>query len=91
MKTIEDRAQEYAFKKAADIDINLDPIYNKCFTGICEKSYKDGASEQRRIDLIIFHEWMDKNLTYWRGFGRQEAFKSINKMLGWEEDWLYEQ
>ena len=47
MKTIEERAKEYASKKA---DISLSAIYNEALAGIYEEGYMAGAQEQKAID-----------------------------------------
>ena len=47
MKTIEERAKEYASKKA---DISLSAIYNEALASIYEEGYIAGATEQKSID-----------------------------------------
>ena len=47
MKTIEERAKEYASKKA---DISLSPVYNDALASLYEEGYIAGASEQKAID-----------------------------------------
>ena len=47
MKTIAERAKEYASKKA---DISLSPIYNEALASIYEEAYIAGATEQKAID-----------------------------------------
>ena len=47
MKTIEERAKEYASKKG---DISLSPIYNEALASIYEEAYIAGATEQKAID-----------------------------------------
>ena len=47
MKTIEERAREYASKKA---DISLSAIYNEALASIYEEGYIAGATEQKSID-----------------------------------------
>ena len=47
MKTIEERAKEYASKKG---DISLSPIYNEALVSIYEEAYIAGATEQKTID-----------------------------------------
>ena len=47
MKTIEERAKEYASKKA---DISLSPVYNDTLTNLYEEGYVAGATEQKAID-----------------------------------------
>ena len=48
MKTIEERAKEYASKKA---DISLSPVYNDALANLYEEGYIAGATEQRKIDI----------------------------------------
>lgn len=47
MKTIEERAKEYASKKA---DISLSTVYNDALANLYEEGYIAGASEQKAID-----------------------------------------
>ena len=47
MKTIGERAKEYASKKA---DISLSAIYNEALASIYEEAYIAGATEQKAID-----------------------------------------
>ena len=47
MKTIEERAKEYASKKA---DISLSHVYNDALTNLYEEGYIAGATEQKAID-----------------------------------------
>ena len=47
MRTIEERAKEYASKKG---DISLSPVYNKALASIYEEGYIAGATEQKVID-----------------------------------------
>ena len=47
MKTIEERAKEYASKKG---DISLSPIYNEALASVYEEAYIAGATEQKAID-----------------------------------------
>ena len=47
MKTIEERAKEYASKKG---DISLSPIYNEALANIYKEGYIAGATEQKAID-----------------------------------------
>ena len=47
MKTIEERAKEYASKKA---DISLSAVYNEALARIYEEAYIAGATEQKAID-----------------------------------------
>lgn len=47
MKTIEERAKEYASKKA---DMSLSDVYNEALAGIYEEGYIAGANAQKEID-----------------------------------------
>lgn len=58
MKTIEERAREYASKKA---DISLSPIYNETLASIYEEGYMAGAKEQNRIDIDKACKWLKEN------------------------------
>ena len=58
MKTIEERAKEYASKKA---DISLSPIYNEALASVYEEGYMAGAKEQNRIDIDKACDWLTEN------------------------------
>ena len=76
MKRIEERAKEYASKKA---DISLSAVYNEALANIYEEAYIVGATEQKAIDEevrlkkcdemthaeydreVAFAEWYNKN------------------------------
>ena len=76
MKTIEERAKEYASKKA---DISLSDVYNEALARIYEEGYIVGATEQKVIDEevrlkkcddmtedeyereVAFADWYNKN------------------------------
>ena len=47
MKSIEERAKEYASKKS---DISLSAVYNESLASIYEEGYIAGAKEQKAID-----------------------------------------
>ena len=55
MKTIEERAKEYASKKG---DISLSPIYNEALARIYEEVYIAGAAEQKAIDIDNACDWL---------------------------------
>lgn len=57
--TIEERAKEYASKKA---DISLSPVYNDALASLYEEGYIAGASEQRQIDIDKACEWFESYL-----------------------------
>ena len=48
MATIEERAKEYAARKA---DISLSDIYNEALANIYKEAYIAGATEQKTIDI----------------------------------------
>ena len=50
MKTIEERAKEYASKKA---DISLSPVYNDALANLYEEGYIAGATEQNYFDIGV--------------------------------------
>ena len=76
MKRIEERAKEYASKKA---DISLSAVYNEALASIYEEAYIAGAKEQKAIDgevrlkkcddmteaeyerEVAFADWYNKN------------------------------
>lgn len=76
MKTIEERAKEYASKKA---DMSLSDVYNEALAGIYEEGYIAGANAQKEIDEevrlkkcddmteeeyereVAFADWYNKN------------------------------
>lgn len=58
MKTIEERAREYASKKG---DISLSPIYNEALASIYEEAYIAGATEQKAIDIDKACKWLKEN------------------------------
>ena len=55
MKTIEERAKEYASKNG---DISLSPIYNEALASVYEEAYIAGATEQKRIDINKVCDWL---------------------------------
>ena len=55
MKTIEERAKEYASKKA---DISLSPIYNEALANVYKEGYMAGAKEQKAIDIDKVCDWL---------------------------------
>ena len=56
MKTIEERAKEYASKKA---DISLSPVYNDALASLYEEGYIAGATEQKAIDIEKACKWFE--------------------------------
>lgn len=50
MKTIEERAKEYADKKA---DISLSTVYNDALANLYEEGYIAGATEQNYFDIGV--------------------------------------
>ena len=55
MKTIEERAKDYASKKA---DISLSAIYNEALANVYMEGYIAGAKEQNRIDIDKACDWL---------------------------------
>lgn len=55
MKTIEEKAKEYASKKG---DISLSPVYNEALASVYEEGYMAGAEEQKRIDIEMVCDWL---------------------------------
>ena len=55
MKTIEERAKEYASKKG---DISLSAVYNEALASVYEEAYIAGATEQKRIDIDKVCYWL---------------------------------
>ena len=55
MKTIEERAKEYASKKA---DISFSAIYNEALANVYMEGYIAGAKEQNRIDIDKACDWL---------------------------------
>ena len=74
MKTIEERAKDYASKKA---DISLSAIYNEALASIYEEGYMAGASEQKAIDIEKACEWLKENTE--GGVHPQSAYGFIEK------------
>ena len=58
MATIEERAKEYAARKA---DISLSDIYNEALANIYEEAYIVGATEQKTIDIDKTCKWLSEN------------------------------
>ena len=76
MKTIEERAKEYASKKG---DISLSPVYNEALASIYEEAYIAGAEEQKRIDVDKACEWLKEN-------ARDYACATVRCPYGEEEE-----
>ena len=76
MKTIGERAKEYASKKA---DISLSAIYNEALASIYEEAYIAGATEQKRIDINKVCEWLKEN-------ARDYACATVRCPYGEEEE-----
>lgn len=62
MKTIEERANEYADTKVIPYD---EPMYNAWRQAIMN-DYLAGAREQKGIDKAIFEKWYCKKICYRR-------------------------
>ena len=76
MKTIEERAKEYASKKG---DISLSPIYNEALASVYKEGYIAGATEQKRIDINKVCEWLKEN-------ARDYACATVRCPYGEEEE-----
>ena len=74
MKTIEERAKEYASKKG---DISLSPIYNEALASVYEEAYIAGAKEQKVIDINKTCEWLKENIE--GGVHPQSAYSFLDK------------
>lgn len=61
MKTIAERAKEYASKKA---DISLSDIYNEALANIYEEAYIAGATEQIQTDIIRVSQFLARESAY---------------------------
>lgn len=61
MKTIGERAKEYASKKA---DISLSAIYNEALARIYEEGYIAGATEQKKADIICVSQFLARESAY---------------------------
>ena len=61
MKTIKERAKEYASKKA---DISLSAVYNEALAIIYEEAYIAGATEQKEIDIICANQFLAREAAY---------------------------
>ena len=59
MATIEERAKEYAARKA---DISLSDIYNEALANIYKEAYIAGATEQKTIDIDKTCKWLRENI-----------------------------
>ena len=61
MKSIEERAKEYASKTA---DISLSAVYNEALASIYEEGYIAGAAEQKEIDIICANQFLAREAAY---------------------------
>ena len=61
MKTIEERAKEYASKRT---DISLSPVYNEALASIYEEAYIAGATEQKQTDIIRVSQFLARESAY---------------------------
>lgn len=57
MKTIEERAKEYAYKQRHNTDKSLHEVYQNAI----KDAYIKGAQDQREIDKLNFEKWYCKN------------------------------
>ena len=74
MRTIVERAKEYASKKG---DISLSPIYNEALARIYEEAYIAGAKEQNRIDVDMACKWLKENVE--GGVHPQSAYGFVDR------------
>ena len=99
MKTIEERAKDYASKKA---DISLSPIYNEALASIYEEGYMAGAQEQKAIDdakLFKLKSSLEKQAqinhddkaNYKQGYhdAIEKAKTAFGKACGWLSTYLW--
>ena len=61
METIEERAKEYAAKKA---DISSCAIYNNALASIYMEGYIAGATEQKQTDIIRVNQFLSREAAY---------------------------
>ena len=59
MKTIEERAKEYAKSKG---DISLSKVYNQCLANIYEEAYIAGAKEWKEIYMNKAFKYFEEAL-----------------------------
>ena len=78
MKTIEERAKEYAFKKA---DISLSDVYNEALASIYEEGYIAGAGEQKQLTLETFDKWLYENSWITRDEGNRKPLKELRNII----------
>ena len=78
MKTIEERAKEYASKKA---DISLSAVYNEALARIYEEGYIAGAGEQKQLTLETFDKWLYENSWITRDEGNRKPLKELRNII----------
>ena len=76
--TIEERAKEYASKKA---DISLSAEYNEALASIYEEGYIAGAVEQKHLTLKAFDEWLYRNSWITRDEGNRKPLKELRNII----------
>ena len=74
MRTIVERAKEYASKKG---DISLSPVYNKALASVYKEGYMAGAKEQKAIDIEKACEWLKENTE--GGIHPQSTYSFLDK------------
>ena len=82
MKTIEERAKEYASKKA---DISFSAIYNEALANVYMEGYIAGAKEQNRIDIDKACKWVKKYTHI------SVTPEDVDKTIGWLKEDMEEQ
>ena len=98
-KTVEERAKEYASKKA---NISLSAVYNEALASIYEEAYIAGAEEQKAIDeaklLKLKSAWEkeaqinhDAEMHYKQGYhdAIEKAKTAFGKACGWLSTYLW--
>ena len=78
MKTIEERAKEYASKKA---DISLSAVYNEALASIYEEGYIAGAKEQKQLTLEAFDKWLYENSWITRDEGNRKPLEELRNII----------
>ena len=78
MSKIEERAKEYASKKA---DISLSAVYNEALASIYEEGYIAGARKQKQLTLKAFDEWLCRNSWITRDEGNRKPLKELRNII----------
>ena len=78
MKTIGERAKEYASEKA---DISLSAVYNEALASIYEEGYIAGAREQKLLTLEAFDEWLCRNSWITRDEDNRKPLEELRNII----------